>query len=136
VNHERMKDMVFSLYDGELGETDRSLAEEHVASCRECRQEYENWQGISRSIFAPGQVPVGESFVQSVMRRIRVDEETPPHLGWSPFQRWATAFGYGLAVLLLWMSFVNTTPYVSTEDLVFPMTEMNGMDNTDEILDL
>lgn len=41
MNHEKMKELVSSYLDGELGQEERELVERHLEQCSECRQAYD-----------------------------------------------------------------------------------------------
>jgi predicted anti-sigma-YlaC factor YlaD len=44
MNHEKIKPLISSYLDGELDAGDKRTVEEHLASCPECRKEYEGLQ--------------------------------------------------------------------------------------------
>jgi predicted anti-sigma-YlaC factor YlaD len=44
MNHEKIKQLISSYLDGELDAGTRRTVEEHLASCPECRKEYEDLQ--------------------------------------------------------------------------------------------
>ncbi|HRY29103.1 MAG TPA: hypothetical protein P5079_03595 [Elusimicrobiota bacterium] len=77
MNHDKMKELVFAMHDGELFPADRSVAESHLASCAECRAALAEWRKTAAAMF-PAEKPVAsEAFVSAVMRRI----ETEPAAG-------------------------------------------------------
>jgi predicted anti-sigma-YlaC factor YlaD len=41
MDHQKIKELISSYHDGELGERERQIVEEHLKQCEECRREYE-----------------------------------------------------------------------------------------------
>jgi predicted anti-sigma-YlaC factor YlaD len=44
MDHEKIRELISSYLDGELDDQTRKTVEEHLASCRECRKEYEEME--------------------------------------------------------------------------------------------
>ncbi|UCE42459.1 MAG: zf-HC2 domain-containing protein [Candidatus Aminicenantes bacterium] len=41
MDHQKIKELISSYHDGELGKSDKQLLEEHFEQCAECRREFE-----------------------------------------------------------------------------------------------
>ena len=77
MNHQRLKEALQALHDGELGETDRAEASAHLAGCADCRQAYERWRRLAKAFFRAPAPPTPfqtESFVRGVMERLEPAE--------------------------------------------------------------
>jgi len=72
MKHDEIKQKLFALYDGPLSEAERTLVEEHLPSCAECRRAVEECRKISEVLFAlPALSEASEDqFVARVMARL------------------------------------------------------------------
>ncbi len=70
MNHETLKDLVFTWHDGETTPSEGELAREHLALCPECRRELESWKDIAPLSFPSAAMPPSEDFVRGVMARV------------------------------------------------------------------
>ncbi|HHF51117.1 MAG: zf-HC2 domain-containing protein [Candidatus Aminicenantes bacterium] len=46
MRHDDIKKMVYLYHDGELGEKDKRVVEQHIEECRECRKEFEEMKKL------------------------------------------------------------------------------------------
>ena len=73
MNHDRLQELVFSLYDGELsGKPEKRQAEEHLAACPDCRKLYDDWAQSSKVFLPKPFVESSEFFVRQTMAKIEV----------------------------------------------------------------
>ncbi len=123
MDHEKLKDKLFALYDGELTGPGREEIERHLADCRECRQIYAQWQRTAKVLFRPSDIVPSEGFVRRVMARIEALEQPQAAPSWRANLRWfAPALG-AAALLLFAMGSMQQT--VSVEALLLE----DGRDN-------
>jgi anti-sigma factor RsiW len=106
--HDEIKQKLFALYDGPLSETERSLVEEHIPSCVECRRAIEEWQKISGVLFTlPAFSEASEDqFVAKVMARLPSGEglsAPAAAAGWNTW-RWLVPLA-GSAIAAAWVYF-------------------------------
>lgn len=74
MEHEKIKELVMLYYEGELKEKDRSIVEEHITSCPECRKELEDMKTFEEvmgkmKLKKPGN-EVWETYWASVYNRL------------------------------------------------------------------
>lgn len=119
MNHERLKDQLLMLYDGELSGTQARETVDHLAACPECRKTYAQWNRVAGVFFKTPQVRPSPLFVRNLMSRIE-SLEIPARKIRPPLLRWIVPpMGMGLAaVLLTWNFQLVQTPQVSIEDLL------------------
>ena len=113
MNHEKMQELIFALYDGELNDSrQRQEAESHLAACVDCHELYNGWTESSKELFKKTSVASSEFFVRQTMSRIR-SESRPRSAGAGIFLRWLVP-----ALSLAVVSFVMVRPYsaVGTPD--------------------
>ncbi|MEK7287562.1 MAG: zf-HC2 domain-containing protein [Elusimicrobiota bacterium] len=79
MNHEELKEALFTFHDGELAGKERQEVETHLVTCSDCRLALERWKKISGVLLRPAKIAPSEEFVSRVMRRI--EEERPAVLG-------------------------------------------------------
>lgn len=70
------------------GAEDRSAAEEHLASCGECRQVYEELQQIFAAVEALPVPERGEGYGREVWARLQPQLEEQPQAGWAAWTVW------------------------------------------------
>ncbi len=141
MDHAAMKDKVFALYDGELGQEARQEVEAHLKGCLECRAMYERWRTTARAFFKEPRPVPSEFFVQRVMDRIELWERPLPAPGPYARLRWLVpALGLA-AVLFAMMRPAQTQQPVSVEMLLLEGTPgpaswvlSNATPNTDQML--
>lgn len=117
MNHDEIKERLFDLYDRPLTERERRLLEAHLPGCDECRRLFEQWQGITRTLFpAPAFSEASEDlFVSKVMARVRSLPQ-PAVWSWSLALRWLMPLaGSTLAAAWVFFSVLPQTPGISTD---------------------
>jgi anti-sigma factor RsiW len=119
MDHEEFKKDLFALYDGELSDTERREVIAHIEDCPECRQAYTHWERIAKTFLRSLRPETSEAFVQRVMERIKIAEDSR-RLRWRPAAiRWLSpALGLGTAALLFFISLPHQGPVLSTEGLL------------------
>jgi predicted anti-sigma-YlaC factor YlaD len=75
--------------DGRLSKSDRTVFDEHVAACADCRQEWQAYAGAWTTLELHADVEPSFGFVERTLRRLT---EPPVARGWfwQPAFRWAT----------------------------------------------
>ncbi len=101
MDHDRLKDRLWLLYDGELGEPERREVLAHLESCPECRETSARWGRIAGALLPPPQVQPSEQFVQRVMARVEEAQTEPVWIGAWRLRWLMPALGAGLAATLL-----------------------------------
>ena len=101
MQHEVIKEILLSLGDGELDQTETELITSHMNDCAECRAVFKRWELI-RSAFSAVSMPEPfEEFINQTMNRIAALEK-PVHepREWA-LPRWLLLLiGYGFAIIL------------------------------------
>src|SRR5258708_3327636 len=103
MNHDKIREMLFDLYDRPLTERDRQLVEGHLPDCAECRQAFEQWRKISRTLFAlPAPSEAQEDlFVSKVMARVATAAQPVTVLSWGNTLRWMVPL-LGSSIAAVW----------------------------------
>lgn len=101
VDHDRLKDRLWLLYDGELGEPERREVMAHLEACSECRETSARWGRIAGALLAPPHVQPSEQFVRRVMARVAEAQAEPLWLGAWRLRWLMPALGAGLAAATL-----------------------------------
>ncbi|HEX9758543.1 MAG TPA: zf-HC2 domain-containing protein [Nitrospiria bacterium] len=127
MDHDRLKEQLLMLYDGELSGTEAQEAADHLRSCPACRKEYADWERIARAFFKAPQVHMSSHFVRKVMKRIETLER-PAGKKHPSLLRWLVpAMGMGFIVgIFTWSSVILQPPQVSIEALLLT----NGRDTS------
>jgi anti-sigma factor RsiW len=81
MDHEKWREMIFSLRDGALIGEERRAAQAHLVSCAACREEQARWSRAATVLFKPAPEPRTELFVQKVMARLEEPAE-PAFFAW------------------------------------------------------
>jgi anti-sigma factor RsiW len=104
MNHEKIKQRLWSLYDGQAASEDRASLESHLRDCAECRLMFAEWENVSEKLFSkPGlSDPSGEIFTQKVMIRVRALPQVQRIPAWKHFIPWMVPV-LGSAALALWV---------------------------------
>jgi anti-sigma factor RsiW len=137
MNHEQIKEKIFSLYDGEAPAEDREALEAHLQGCSDCRAELARWGQIRSGILLPLKVEYSEAFVHQVMRKVRSYES----IRWPQMVRWlvpALALSVsGFAGVMVY----NLQPSLSTESLLMSGPEqtlshewLNNLPDNDQLM--
>jgi anti-sigma factor RsiW len=102
MNHDKIREMLFDLYDRPLTERERQMVEGHLPDCPECRQSFEEWQKISRTLFAlPAPSEAQEDlFVSKVMTRIAASQPAAI-FSWNDALRWMVPL-LGSSIAAVW----------------------------------
>ncbi len=109
MNHEKMKERIFALYDGELDPATRGEVEAHLGDCAECRELYERWEETAKTFFKAPETKPSEFFVRQVMSGIRELDTPKPALSRARILRWFVPAA-ALALVLLSIVPVPTQP--------------------------
>lgn len=115
MDHCLPQDVLFAYWDDELATDRRAFVAKHVDACAECRRSLDAWAAASRNVLAPLRVRASESFVQNVMRSVRLYDEQNERLDWRRFVRWAIP-----ALALSAASFAGTLIYTLQPPVVTP----------------
>ena len=119
MNHELIREQLFTYYDGELSPAARSFVEMHLQDCVECREILDGWKQLSARILEPLEGKDSEAFVQQVMRRVRAYGSEPEGIRWPVFARWAyPALALSMAGFVAALVFAQIPANVSTETLL------------------
>lgn len=100
MDHERLKDQLYALYDGELDESAKRNILDHLSDCVECRQTYERWSKTAKALFPPRKIETSEFFVRQVMDRVTSLEQPKKGFGWQVSLPWLVP-ALGLAMIIL-----------------------------------
>lgn len=105
MNHDKIRDMLFDLYDRPLTERERLIVEGHLPDCAECRQAFGQWQQISRTLFAlPAPSEAQEDlFVSKVMARVTSTQPVTT-FSWGYALRWMVPL-LGSSIAAVWFFF-------------------------------
>ena len=117
MNHETLKEQLFSLYDGELDAAARKEVEAHLAGCQECREFSAQWAATAKVLFKRPKPESTEFFVRQVMERVHALETPKPSMGWQLSLRWLAVPALGLAALFL-LTLTPSLQSPSTETLL------------------
>jgi anti-sigma factor RsiW len=71
MNHEKIQELIFALYDGELNAFERKSAEHHLTECQDCRRLTEGWRAASAKYFKKPSTAPSEFFVRQTMARLQ-----------------------------------------------------------------
>lgn len=119
MKHEKLKELLFALYDKELPDAECQEIEAHIKSCSECRQTYQQWERITGTLFRRSQSQPSEAFVQGVMGKLEALEENPRVYGRPMAAQWLVpTLGLGFVALLIFMALPEREPAFSTETLL------------------
>ena len=103
MDHEKLRESVLLLRDGELSASERFAVEEHLKECPSCRQLAVAVETIGPSLFNDAKPPASEQFISEIMSRI--DESAEKEIGDKeldlPLRWWVPAFSFGLAGAVL-----------------------------------
>lgn len=117
--HERMKEKVFALYDGELSEAERQAVQQHLEACPDCRETYNRWVKIAGTFLRAPELPASEALVRRVMERVEVIHQPIGIWPQSVVFRWLVpVLGVGMAASLLMVTLPRSNVPVSTETLL------------------
>lgn len=102
MEHEDIQGRLEAFHDGELPARERSLVEEHLRSCADCRGALEAWAALARAAFPRPPVPgraETERFTRAVMARLA--PAARPSWDWAFLSaRWLVpALGLGAAAV-------------------------------------
>jgi len=116
MKHEEIKKRILALFDGPLTEEERSLVEDHLPSCAECRQDIAQWKALSARLFSKHTFSEAEEdqFVSRTMERIAGLPTRAAVLSWGNAFRWFLPLA-GSAVAAVWVLFsvLPATPGLS-----------------------
>lgn len=118
MNHDEIREKLFALYDRPLTERERQLVAGHLPDCAECRQAFEEWQKISRTLFpTPSFSEMSEDlFVSKVMVRVNEAASKNGKFSWEFALRWLTPLiGSTIAAAWVFFSVLPNTPGLSTD---------------------
>ena len=115
MDHDTLKEKLFTFYDRELTGEARREVEAHVANCSECRDAYAQWQQTASVLFRVPDVQTSDVFVHQVMGRLTASVRPRRAAPWLEM-RWLIPV-VGLAGLLLLMLSLAQHP-VSLEALL------------------
>lgn len=122
--HDRLKEQLFALYDGELPEADRPPLLAHLGDCTECRQLDKHWRAIATTFFRPPQQAAPAQLAARIMARLEPEASKP---FWALDFRWlAPALGAALALLVLVVAQPGERTPPSTEALLLADGNDNG----------
>jgi len=116
MNHNQLKELVYSLFDGELDPANQQEAKKHWESCEECRDEVKDWEKISHLLFQETTLQENPYFAQKVMRAL--EDENPPSPARSLWDWLIPSLGFGVAAVLLFLSFFPTSEIISADDFL------------------
>jgi anti-sigma factor RsiW len=105
MNHNEIKQKLFSLYDGPLTEKERVLVEVHLSACPECRRAVGEWENISGILFT--QPSFSEAAEDRLVARV-MDRIKPAPTHWSPWKsdlKWFMPL-LGSALAAAWVFFL------------------------------
>jgi anti-sigma factor RsiW len=118
MTHDRLKERMSDLYDGELSGDARREAENHLASCGECRLFYASLGAFSAGLSAMPAPEGDEAFTRRVMGRVRAEIPVKRVSGGPrivPIQWFAPLIGIAAMALLAILPAQRT---VSAEEII------------------
>lgn len=121
MNHDQIKEKIYSFYDDELSPVEKNELEIHLKSCGECSGLLKQWEQTRQSFSKAAAPAASENFIASVMGRIE-ELEAPderPERGWSLPDWLFPSLGYSVAVALIFVAVnVNQPSFASTTESV------------------
>jgi len=129
MDHEKLREDLHALRDGELSGEARAQVLRHLGECSQCRLEYDRWERMSALFRAPAAPAAAETerFVRRVM-----DAFDPPR----PRSLWAggswliPALGAGMAALALLFASAPARQPQSAESLLFADAQSQAADES------
>jgi anti-sigma factor RsiW len=71
MDHERARDLFTRYHDGDLGQDERLLLEQHLAECDECREEWDSYRRTIKEISGLFKLAPPADFTRDVEQKIR-----------------------------------------------------------------
>jgi anti-sigma factor RsiW len=99
MNHRDLRQLISAYKDGELVEHDVQVVQDHMHSCRECREYLVLLQATGDIIRGADVVHLGPEFTNGVMRSVRRDEEQS--MLWLPVEQFARRLVLGLSFAVI-----------------------------------
>jgi anti-sigma factor RsiW len=116
MNHEEIRLLLSAYVDEEVNEQERTVVEQHIAGCRDCRAQLEQMRAVKMAVHAAGDVELPFAFANEVARSIHHDDEVK--ISWADIEHLAVRFVLGLSFLVLLL--LGVTSYQQRTD-VLPM---------------
>ena len=102
MDHAKMKELIYSLYDGELDATLSQSVTAHLDGCLECQETFKRWSRTAKGLFRVPHTEPSEFFVTQVMERVRDLAPAKPTFGWRVSLPWLVpAVGFAMMILVV-----------------------------------
>jgi predicted anti-sigma-YlaC factor YlaD len=118
MKHSDLQLLVSAFADGEISHTERTMVEQHLSVCRECRDFLGEIRIVHTHIRHEAHIQVSPFFAMHVLNRLREKEET--QVRWSDVEaaaRWTVVLLSGVAALwVAVLSFQNSSSITAIAD--------------------
>jgi anti-sigma factor RsiW len=133
MQHDKMREKVLLLRDGELPASEKYGVEAHLMECPSCRQLHEAVCRIGPMLFNEPEPPPSEDFLSSVMTRIdHVAAVEPTESGIDlPLRWWVPTFSFGLAAAALLAALPRQQSPLTVESLFSARMDISTMESQD-----
>jgi anti-sigma factor RsiW len=112
MNHEEMQFFLSAFIDDELTSDDRSVVDNHLRDCDDCRRRVDQLITMKNIVRLTGNFELPYAFASTLARSIYRDEEVA--VSWLGIEHYAMKYVFGLAMLVLLL--LGITSYRQTED--------------------
>ena len=112
MNHDEIRVLLSVYVDAEMTKAEKSVVEDHIHGCADCRRRVKQLRALKRNIHALGNVDVPFAFASSLAHSI--DHETELTVSWLGIEHYAQRIAVGLALLVLLL--LGVTSYNQRND--------------------
>ena len=123
MNHEEMQFLLSAFIDDELTADDRSIVNEHLRDCDDCRRRVDQLITMKNNVRLAENIELPYAFASTLARSIHRDEEVT--VSWLGIEHYALKYVFGLALLVLIL--LGITSYRQNEDLLPVEHYMSGI---------
>ena len=132
MNHEEMQFLLSAFIDDELTADDRSIVNQHLRDCDDCRRRVDQFVTMKNNVRLAGNIELPFAFASTLARSIHRDEEVT--VSWLGIEHYALKYVFGLALLVLLL--LGITSYRQNEDLLPVERYMSGISSDSAVSQL
>jgi anti-sigma factor RsiW len=122
MNHIAFERQLSPYVDNELSESEAKVVREHVEGCANCQRQVQIMHSIRKSIREAATVALPESFVYSVQRAVRREEQE--YVTWLGPERFARNIVVALCIIVFVLVAIGN--YLTPQPLITTETYING----------
>jgi anti-sigma factor RsiW len=118
MTHDEIKEKIFALYDGPLTEQERTVAENHLGGCPDCRGAVSEYKKTAQLLFTLPVFDEGseDRMVSAVLQQLPSSSRKVPASPWKDSLQWLVPLvGSAVAAAWIFFSILPDTPGLNSQ---------------------